>query len=111
MINMKWIVLILICFWSYFLISYACSRINITKVKEGIARENGLSLLNLRHILGIIIFGIGGYLFSKTSGTFLLGDFLKDPAFSLSLAFFTTVSIDLSFLMQSPKISISLHLI
>lgn len=94
---MEELVLILACFWSYFLISYAFSRLKITKIMEGVACENGLSFLNIRHLLGILIFGTGGYIFFKTFGIFTLGDFLKDPSFSLSIAFFTTVSIDLSF--------------
>ncbi|MDX1543824.1 MAG: CPBP family intramembrane glutamic endopeptidase [Christiangramia sp.] len=88
--------LILICFWSYFVISFICFRLEITKITEAVSRENGFEVLNMRHILGIIIFSITAYVFFNHSGILLLKNFMEDPALSISVAFFATISMDLS---------------
>lgn len=93
---METIALILICFWSYFLISYVCFRLNITKITEALSHENGLEVLNTRHIMGILIFGLAGYVFFSDSEILIWHNFMEDPALSLAVAFFATISMDLS---------------
>lgn len=88
--------LILICFWSYFLISYTCFRLNVTKISEALNRENGLKILNVRHVLGIIIFGFAGYILFNESPVILWKNLMEDPALSVAVAFFATISMDLS---------------
>ena len=88
--------LILICFWSYFLISYVCYKHKITKIADAIARENGFRLLNIRHLFGIIIFGFAGYVFFQHPGIILENNFIENPALSVAVAFFATIGMDLS---------------
>lgn len=88
--------LILFCFWSYFLISYVCYKHKITKIADAIARENGFRLLNIRHLFGIIIFGFAGYVFFQHPGIIPENNFMENPALSVAVAFFATISMDLS---------------
>ena len=88
--------ILLICFWSYFLISHTCSRLEVTKITEAVSCENGFEVLNMRHILGILIFSIAAYVFFNHSEILLLKNFMEDPALIISVAFFATISMDLS---------------
>ena len=42
----------------YFIISYAYRILKIRNIEEALQTKNGLLLINLKHILGIILFGI-----------------------------------------------------
>lgn len=103
---METIILILICFWSYFLISYVCFRLNVTKITGALNQENGIEVLNTRHILGILIFGLGGVIFFSNSEILIWKNFMEDPALSLAVALFATISMDLSISDASQNISI-----
>lgn len=45
-------------FTVYFLISYIYKLLNINNVEKALKIDNGLLLMNLKHILGIVLFGI-----------------------------------------------------
>ena len=54
--------LITISFIVYFIISYAYKILKIQNVEEALLTRRGLSLINLKHILGILLFGLIFYL-------------------------------------------------
>lgn len=88
--------LILIGFWSYFLISYISFKLKVTKILNAIYRVNGFGILNIKHLLGIIIFGSAGYIFFQQSDIIFQYNFLENSALSLFIAFIATLSMDLS---------------
>ncbi len=45
-------------FLIYFVISYIYKIVNVNNIEKSLLREKGLLLINLRHILGIVLFGI-----------------------------------------------------
>ena len=45
-------------FLIYFVISYIYKIVNVNNIEKSLLTEKGLLLINLRHILGIILFGI-----------------------------------------------------
>lgn len=51
------ILLIVINFSIYFLITSIYNKMKIRNVKEALFKENGIVFLNLRHIIGILLFG------------------------------------------------------
>lgn len=51
-------VLIAISFTTFFLISWVYKRIGISNLQKALLFTNGLRLLNLKHVLGIVFFGI-----------------------------------------------------
>jgi membrane protease YdiL (CAAX protease family) len=51
-------VLISICFTAYFIVSMVYNKLGIKNLETGLLVTNGLRLLNLKHLLGIILFGI-----------------------------------------------------
>jgi membrane protease YdiL (CAAX protease family) len=54
--------LIAICFITYFIISYAYKILKIKNIEEALLTSKGLLLINLKHVLGILLFGILFYL-------------------------------------------------
>lgn len=63
MINLTQIYyLIAASFIIYFIISYAYKILKIQNVEEALLTRRGLSLINLKHILGILLFGLIFYL-------------------------------------------------
>lgn len=54
--------LITISFIVYFIISYAYKVLKIQNVEEALLTSRGLLLINLKHILGILLFGLIFYL-------------------------------------------------
>lgn len=56
-INNIWI-LILLVFSTYFLISWVYKRLEITNLQKSLQVRNGLSLLNMKHCIGIVLFGV-----------------------------------------------------
>lgn len=54
--------LITISFIVYFIISYAYKILKIQNVEEALLTRRGLLLINLKHILGILLFGLVFYL-------------------------------------------------
>ena len=54
--------LIAISFIVYFIISYAYKILNLRNIEGALLTKRGLLLINLKHILGILIFGILFYL-------------------------------------------------
>ena len=59
--QMVW-VFICISFVTYFLISVVYKNLRIQNLESAISSTNGLRLLNLKHILGIIFFGVIFYI-------------------------------------------------
>ena len=54
--------LIVIVFITYFIISYLFKLLNINNLEKALFKRNSLIYLNLRHLIGILIFGILFYL-------------------------------------------------
>jgi len=50
--------LLAISFLSYFIISYIYKILNVNNIEKSLLTEKGLLLINLKHILGIALFGI-----------------------------------------------------
>lgn len=61
--TMKIYYLIAICFITYLLISFVFKTININNIEGALLKKRGLILINVKHILGILLFGVIGYLF------------------------------------------------
>ena len=54
--------LIAVSFIVYFIISYAYKILNLRNIKGALLTKRGLLLINLKHVLGILLFGILFYL-------------------------------------------------
>ncbi|RLD27040.1 MAG: hypothetical protein DRI75_10445 [Bacteroidetes bacterium] len=54
--------LIAVSFIVYFIISYAYKNLKIQNIEEALLIKKGLILINLKHVLGIILFGVIFYL-------------------------------------------------
>ena len=95
---METAVYIFVCFWSYFIISLVCWRLKITKIEDAVTNrdQDGFMILNIRHFLGIMIFGAAGCVFFQQSDFIFLNDSLFNPALSFAVALFATISMDLS---------------
>ena len=50
--------LLVTSFLAYFIISYMYKIVNVNNIEKSLLTEKGLLLINLRHILGIVLFGI-----------------------------------------------------
>ena len=50
--------LLVTSFLAYFIISYIYKIVNVNNIEKSLLTEKGLLLINLRHILGIVLFGI-----------------------------------------------------
>lgn len=55
-------VLITICFATYFVISMVYKRLGVRNLQSALVTTNGLKFLNLKYILGIVLFGILSYI-------------------------------------------------
>lgn len=55
-------ILVGMVFLAYFLISYVNMRLGVRNIQNALNTNNGLRLLNLRHVLGIVLFGVLFYL-------------------------------------------------
>ena len=95
---METTIYILLIFWSYFIITYVCFRLGTTKIEDVVSKQNGngFTIINTRHLLGIIIFSTAGYLFFQQYEVIFLNDILANPALSTAVALFATISMDLS---------------
>lgn len=60
--NNIWILIALV-FSTYFLISWVYRRLEIRNLKKSLQVRNGLRLLNMKHCIGILLFGILFYVF------------------------------------------------
>jgi len=54
--------LISICFIAYFIISYQYKVLNLRNLERALLTDKGLMLLNIKHLLGILVFGLVFYL-------------------------------------------------
>ena len=54
-------VLISISFAVYFLISFLYKTLRLNNLQQALPKMKGLSLLNLKHFIGIVLFGIVFY--------------------------------------------------
>ncbi|PTM08204.1 MAG: hypothetical protein DA407_08620 [Bacteroidetes bacterium] len=61
-VSIKTYYLIVIVFITYFIISYLFKLLNINNLEKALFKRNSLIYLNLRHLIGILIFGILFYL-------------------------------------------------
>jgi len=57
-------ILITVCFTTYFIVSMVYKKLGVNNLETGLLATNGLRLLNLKHLLGIILFGIIFYVIS-----------------------------------------------
>ncbi|GAA4812854.1 CPBP family intramembrane glutamic endopeptidase [Litoribaculum gwangyangense] len=57
----KWII-ITMAFITYFLVSWVYKRIEVVNLQKALQIRNGLRLLNLKHSLGIVLFGVLFYI-------------------------------------------------
>ena len=81
--------LIGLCFILYFIISYVYKILKIKNIKEALLSRNGLLLINLKHVLGIILFGVISYL-SFPKYKFLISD-IEIPELNILLSFLIIV--------------------
>lgn len=54
--------LIAVCFIAYFIISYAYKALNLRNLESALLTKKGLLLINIKHSLGILFFGVIIYL-------------------------------------------------
>lgn len=87
--NMNIFILISFSFIIYFIISYASKIFKVQNVASAVSSKKGLILLNVKHILGIILFGIIFYLFVPRFRFLLV--IQEFPGLILSLLFLVTV--------------------
>lgn len=81
--------LISICFIAYFIISYQYKILNMRNLENALLSEKGLILINIKHLLGILVFGLVFYLlFSDYSYLLHLPEF---SGFKIVLLFILTV--------------------
>ena len=55
-------VLIVVVFTTYFMISLVYKKLGINNLYNALLSTNGLRLLNLKHLIGIVIFGVLSYI-------------------------------------------------
>ena len=78
-------------FTVYFLISYIYKLLNINNVEKALKIDNGLLLMNLKHILGIVLFGIIFFLVYPNYMSLINN--IEIPGLNLILLLSTTVII------------------
>ncbi|SEQ05509.1 CAAX protease self-immunity [Hyunsoonleella jejuensis] len=60
-VESKWTI-IAIVFFTYFLVSWVYKRLEVVNLEKALLIRNGLRLLNLKHSLGIVLFGVLFYI-------------------------------------------------
>ena len=95
---METLVYIIIGFWGYFIISWICYQLKVTKVDDAVKAPNpdSLAILNLRHLLGIVIFGGVCWVIFQNSEVIFFKRFMDNQALIVPVAFFATICMDLS---------------
>ena len=58
LVNPENILIIIVVFLSYFLVSWVYKRLGVPNLESALKVRNGLRLLNLKHSLGIVLFGV-----------------------------------------------------
>lgn len=96
-------VLITISFTAYFLVSMVYNQLGIKNLETGLLATNGLRLLNLKHLLGIILFGIIFY-FILPEMRFLI-EIIEIPRLQVLLPFFVILFL----VAYLSKISVQKH--
>ncbi|MDH5412506.1 MAG: CPBP family intramembrane metalloprotease [Flavobacteriaceae bacterium] len=87
--NINIFILISFSFVIYFIISYVSKILKVQNVATAISTKNGLRLINVKHIVGIILFGIIFYLLVPPYRSLLA--IQEFPGLILLLLFLTTV--------------------
>ncbi len=82
-------VLIAVSFTAYFIISMVYKKLGVNNLQSALLATNGLLLLNLKHVLGIIIFGIIFYTILPEYR--FLVDVIEVPRLYVLLPFFVIV--------------------
>jgi membrane protease YdiL (CAAX protease family) len=93
--------LITAVFIVYFLISYVFKIIKTPNVERALLTSKGLLLINLKHVLGIILFGALSYLLVPKY-RFLISD-IEIPNFSILLSCFIIVIVSALLALNSVK--------
>ncbi len=93
--------LISLSFIVYFIISYVSKILKVQNVATAISTKNGLSLINIKHILGIILFGIIFFLLVPNYRSLLV--IQEFPGLILLLLFLVTVFISALLASNSAK--------
>lgn len=82
-------ILIIICFTTYFIVSWIYKKLGIGNLQKGLLVTNGLRLLNLKHLLGIVLFGVYFYIV-KLDLRFLV-DTIEIPRLPILILFFAVL--------------------
>ncbi|MGM5469577.1 CPBP family intramembrane glutamic endopeptidase [Flavobacteriaceae bacterium LMO-SS05] len=82
-------VLITVSFTSYFIVSLVYKKLGVHNLQSALLATNGLRLLNLKHVLGIILFGVIFYTILPEL-RFLI-DVIEIPRLHVLLPFFVVV--------------------
>lgn len=77
--------LIVVSFTIYLVVSMVYKRLGINNLEKALMTTNGLGLLNLKHLLGILLFGIVFYLFLP--GLRYLVEYIEIPRLKILLPF------------------------
>jgi membrane protease YdiL (CAAX protease family) len=93
--------LITICFSTYFIISYVYKALNLRNLERALVAKKGLLLINLKHVLGILLFGIVFYLIIPDYN-YLINTF-EVPELNTSLLIFTIAFISALLSFKSVK--------
>lgn len=61
--NLNIYFLMAICYLGYFIISFVYKLLNINTLSDGLTSSRAFNLLNIKHLLGILLFGIGFWVY------------------------------------------------
>lgn len=75
--------LIVVSFTIYLVVSMVYKRLGINNLEKALMTTNGLGLLSLKHLLGILLFGIVFYLFLP--GLRYLVEYIEIPRLKILL--------------------------
>jgi membrane protease YdiL (CAAX protease family) len=81
--------LIAISFFTYFLVSLVYKRLNVYNLEQALNTANGLKLLNLKHLVGIVLFGVLFYLLTPELNYLIL--VVEIPRLKLLLLILLTI--------------------
>lgn len=80
---------ITICFTVYFLISYTYKVIKVRNIEAALKTSKGILLLNIKHVIGILLFGVAFFLLLPEYRSYL--SFSNIPEFLVIVLFIAVV--------------------
>ena len=98
-------VLMAIGYMGYFIISFAYKLLNINTLSDGLTSYKAFNLLNIKHLVGIFLFGIGFWVYRKDFDFLIINSGLNNAISNIFLLIIVIASGFVS--MQSAKKGLS----